>query len=72
VKVLGTWALALSLIGMALVGLLWFVGAKTAESGCLIVAEQRGYKSVAYDWSWAPLGTKCTFDNRVSETRLVW
>lgn len=63
--------LALSLVGMLVVGL-WFVGAKTAENGCVNVADKRGYSNIRQEWSWAPLGTTCTFDNRVSETRLVW
>lgn len=59
-------------LGVASLAGAWVVGAGTAENGCTVVAADRGYSKVSIGWSWAPLGTTCTFDNRVSETRLVW
>lgn len=70
-KVLMFVVAMVSVLGVSLAGI-WFLSARTAENGCTFAAEERGFSSVVIEWSWVPLGTTCTFDDRVSETRILW
>ena len=69
------WISGLVLLAALTIGVfaVQFVSARTAENGCADEAERRGFSNISdYSWSWSPLGTKCIFDGRASETRLFW
>lgn len=66
-----TLAVVVLLVGLTLL-VVPLVGLRTAESGCSAMADLRGHRGVSMDWSWAPLGTTCSFDGGPRVTRLLW
>jgi hypothetical protein len=49
-----------------------FVSLRMAESACVNYGDVGGYTSIGYEWSWSKFGTTCTFDDKLTITRLFW